>query len=81
MHFFEPIFGFSVFLHFRIIFHCLLCLGLKKYIFLVFVTKITTTEAGAASSEGERQPTNPAIWVQFSTEADEFFFCAVAENV
>ena len=35
---------------------------------------------GPASSEGERPPTNPAIRVRFSTEADEFFFPVVAEK-
>ena len=32
------------------------------------------TKPGPASTEGDRSPTNPAIQVRLSTEADGYFF-------
>ena len=42
--------------------------------------KYITVQPGLASTEEDRSPTNLEIQVQFPTEADEFFFCAVAEK-
>ena len=36
---------------------------------------------GPASTEGDHPPTNPAIWVRFPSEADGYFFRAVAEKM
>ena len=35
-------------------------------------------QPGLASTEGDRPPTNPAIQVRFPSEADGYFFRAVA---